>query len=210
MKLQCTFDVMSFEEMEKRLEKIGDYIDIIEVGTPMIIDEGQKRVKYFAEKYPDRCILSDTKIMDGGKIEADMAYKAGAKICTVCACAEDATILEVVRSAKEFGGQVLCDLIGIRDVEARAKWLDEIGVDYVCVHTAKDTQSDDNNPLDELHRVKAVVKNAQVSVAGGINMKTIDSMINEGPDVIIVGGAIHNAEDWEAACKIMHDKIKAA
>ena len=53
MKLQCAFDLMSFEEMEKRLEKIVDYIDIIEVGTPMIIDEGQRRVKYFSDKYPD-------------------------------------------------------------------------------------------------------------------------------------------------------------
>ncbi|MBR3227954.1 MAG: orotidine 5'-phosphate decarboxylase [Erysipelotrichaceae bacterium] len=210
MKLQCAFDLMSFEEMEKRLEKIVDYIDIIEVGTPMIIDEGQRRVKYFSEKYPNKCILSDCKIMDGGKPEADMAFNNGAKIVTVCACAADATILDVIKSAKEHGGQVLCDLIGIKDVEGRAKWLEEAGVDYVCVHTAKDTQSDDNNPLDELHRVKAVVKNAQVSVAGGINMKTLDSMINEGPDVIIVGGAIHNAEDWEAACKTMYGKIKAA
>ena len=209
MQLQVAFDVMDFKTMEKRLEELKDMIDIIEVGTPMVIDEGQKRVKYFAEKYPDKCILSDTKIMDGGKIEADMAFNNGAKICTVCACAEDATILEVIRSAKEHNGEVLVDLIGIRDVEARAKWLDENGADYVCVHTAFDVQAT-HDPLDELHRVKAVVKNAKVSVAGGIKMSTLDAMINERPDVIIVGGAIHNAEDYKEACRIMSEKVRNA
>lgn len=209
MELQVAFDVMDFETMEKRLDELKDMIDIIEVGTPMIIDEGQKRVKYFSDKYPDKCILSDTKIMDGGKIEADMAFNNGAKICTVCACAEDATILEVIRSAREHGGEVLVDLIGIRDVEERAKWLDENSADYVCVHTAFDVQAT-HDPLDELHRVKAVVKNAKVAVAGGIKMSTIDAMIKEGPDVIIVGGAINNQPDPKEACRIFMEKIKAA
>lgn len=209
MQLQVAFDVMTFEEMEKRLDELKDLIDIIEVGTPMVIDEGQRRVKYFSDKYPDKCILSDTKIMDGGKIEADMAFNNGAKICTVCACAEDATILEVIRSAKEHGGEVLVDLIGIRDVEERAKWLDENGADYVCVHTAFDVQAT-HDPLDELHRVKAVVKKAKVAVAGGIKMSTIDAMINERPDVIIVGGAIHNAQDYVDACRIFSEKVRNA
>lgn len=212
MKLQVAFDVMTQDEMEARLEKIADYIDIIEVGTPMIIDEGQKRVKYFSDKYPNKCILSDTKIMDGGKIEADMAFANGAKICTVCACAENATILEVVKSAREHGGEVLVDLIGIKnsEIEECAKWLDENGVDYICIHTAFDVQGISNNTQEQLHKVKAVVKKAQVSVAGGIKLNTLDAMMSESPDVIIVGGAIHNAEDWSGTCKIMFDKIKNA
>lgn len=208
MKLQVAFDVMSIEEMDERLSKIKDYVDIVEVGTPMIIMDGQKPVRYFSEKYPDKIILSDTKIMDGGKLEAEYALNAGASIVTVCACADVATIKGCLEATKAAGKELLVDLIGISDVETTAKYLDELGVDYICVHTASDVQSDKNNPIDELRRIRKIVKNAKVSVAGGINFTTLDTIMKEQPDVIIVGSAIHKADDYVETCKKMYNLIK--
>lgn len=207
MKLQVAFDVMSLEEMESRLDKMVNYIDIIEVGTPMIIKEGQKLVKYFSEKYPDKVILSDTKIMDGGALETKYALDAGASIVTVCACAENATIEEALKETKKAGKELLVDLIGVKDLEERAKYLDDLGVDYICVHTASDVQSKENNPLNDLTRVKQVVKKAKVSCAGGINLNTLGSIMSLGPDVVIVGSAIHNNDDPYHTCKTMYQLI---
>jgi len=45
-------------------------------------------------------LLADTKIVDGGEIEAADAFAAGANIVTVLGVAEDETIRGVVRAAE--------------------------------------------------------------------------------------------------------------
>ena len=43
MKLQLALDEMKTEEAIKLVEKVKDYIDIIEVGTPICLDAGKGR-----------------------------------------------------------------------------------------------------------------------------------------------------------------------
>ena len=45
MKLQVAFDLQSSDEVLNFLEKNGDLIDIVEIGTPLIIAEGLKCTK---------------------------------------------------------------------------------------------------------------------------------------------------------------------
>ena len=45
MKLQLALDEMKTEEAIKLVEKVKDYIDIIEVGTPICLDAGNNAVK---------------------------------------------------------------------------------------------------------------------------------------------------------------------
>ena len=42
MKLQLALDEMKTEEAIKLVEKVKDYIDIIEVGTPICLDAGNR------------------------------------------------------------------------------------------------------------------------------------------------------------------------
>ena len=44
MKLQVAFDLQSSDEVLKFVEKNGDLIDIVEIGTPLIMREGLKSV----------------------------------------------------------------------------------------------------------------------------------------------------------------------
>ena len=50
MKLQVAFDLQSSDEILNFLEKNGDLIDIIEMGTPLIIKEGLKSVLKIKKK----------------------------------------------------------------------------------------------------------------------------------------------------------------
>ena len=40
MKLQLAFDLGSFQDLILLLEQVEDLIDIIEIGTPLIVKEG--------------------------------------------------------------------------------------------------------------------------------------------------------------------------
>ena len=45
MRLQIAFDMVSIEEALEMAEKIHDIIDIVEIGTPMIIKYGMDDMK---------------------------------------------------------------------------------------------------------------------------------------------------------------------
>jgi 3-hexulose-6-phosphate synthase len=199
MKLQLALDMFDIPQSIEILKGLADVIDIVEIGTPMIIREGVHAVKKVKDAFPDLTVLADLKIMDGGGIEAASAFDAGADIVTVLSVAENATIKEVVKTAKKYGKQVMADMIAVRDLAARSKELDQFGLDYLCVHTAFDVQNTGKNPLDELKVLNSTVKNTKTAVAGGIKLSTLRETAGEDPEIIVVGGGISNQADKRAA-----------
>ena len=73
MKLQIALDLVDTNTALKMVEKIQDIIDIVEIGTPMIVKEGMAPVKAMKEKFPQVTVLADVKIADGGAIESGYA-----------------------------------------------------------------------------------------------------------------------------------------
>jgi 3-hexulose-6-phosphate synthase len=208
MKLQIAIDMVDAEMALKMVEQIHDVVDIVEVGTPMIVREGMLPVRLIKEKFPKVVVLADAKIVDGGDIESGDAFEAGADIVTVLGVAEDATIQAVVNTARKYGKQVMADMICVSDVGKRAAELDRMGVDYVCLHTALDVQNTGKTPFDELSLVMAVLVNAKVAVAGGINMGTIPLTKSYQPEIVVAGGALTKAANLRAAVIEMEDAIK--
>ena len=92
MKLQVAFDLQSSDEILNFIEKNGDLIDIIEIGTPLIIKEGLKSVLKIKKKFPKQTVLADLKIMDAGLLEAQIGFDAGADIVTVLGLASTKTL----------------------------------------------------------------------------------------------------------------------
>ena len=109
MKLQLALDDITLDDAVELLDKVHTYVDIIEVGSPFIIEEGMRPVRIFKEKYPDCEILADTKIMDAGEYEAEETFKAGADYCTVLGVTDTLTIEGCVKAAKEYGKQTRTD-----------------------------------------------------------------------------------------------------
>lgn len=208
MKLQIALDTLTLEECITLMDEVRESVDVIEVGTPFVIEEGMVPVRELKKRYPEKEVLADVKIMDAGEYEADKCFEAGADIVTVLGVSHDATIEGVVKSAKKYGKKVMVDMIAVKDLAQRTAELDQMGVDYICVHTAFDIQSTGKNPLDELMVVNKVVKNAQSAVAGGVKLATIDAIVDEGAKIIVVGGAICNAEDRAAMAKEMKLHLK--
>ena len=199
MKIQLAIDLVDTAAAIEMVEAIGDLIDIVEVGTPMIIREGLAPVRALKARFPEAVVLADTKIMDGGAIEAGDAVSAGADFVTVLAVADDATIANVVAAAHQQGRKAMADMICVRDIAARACQLDALGLDYICVHTAKDVQNTGRDPLDELSTIVPLLKNARPAVAGGISKTTVAAAVKAGAEIVVVGGALTGAPDLRTA-----------
>ena len=207
MKLQLALDDIGFEEAMELVGKVRNYVDIVEVGSPFIIDCGMKPVRRIKELYPELEVLADTKIMDAGEYEAELTYKAGADYCTVLGATDTLTIKGCVDAAEKYGKKVFVDMICVKNVEERVAELEAAGVSCISVHTGVDLQAAGVTPLDDLKRIKGASKHSVISVAGGINLSTVDKYIEQGADIVIVGGGINHAADPVAAAKALYERI---
>lgn len=210
MKLQLALDLVNIPQAIELIEEVEEHIDVVEIGTPVVINEGLHAVKAVKEAFPNLTVLADLKIMDAAGYEVAQAASAGADIVTILGAAEDASIKGAVEEAKKQGKQILVDMIAVQDKKVRAQELDEMGVDYICVHTGYDLQAIGQNSFDDLRTIKSVVKNAKTAIAGGIKMDTLPEVIEAKPDLIIVGGGIAGQEDKNAAASQMQKLIRNA
>jgi len=208
MKLQLALDTFTLEESIELLNQVNEYIDIIEVGTPFIIEDGLIPVRKFKELYPNCEVLADVKIMDGGEYEAEKCFNAGADIATVLGAAHNETILGTIKAARKYNKKIMVDMINVKDIRLRVKEIDEMGVDYICVHTAFDVQNSGANPLEELKIINDILINAKSAVAGGLKLATIPTVVKEGAEIIVVGGGISNAKDKIKMCQDIKELMK--
>ncbi|HIH0640921.1 TPA: 3-hexulose-6-phosphate synthase [Staphylococcus aureus] len=200
MELQLAIDLLNKEDAAELANKVKDYVDIVEIGTPIIYNEGLPAVKHMADNISNVKVLADMKIIDAADYEVSQAIKFGADVITILGVAEDASIKAAIEAHKN-NKQLLVDMIAVQDLEKRAKELDEMGADYIAVHTGYDLQAEGQSPLESLRTVKSVIKNSKVAVAGGIKPDTIKDIVAESPDLVIVGGGIANADDPVEAAK---------
>ncbi|WP_039072881.1 3-hexulose-6-phosphate synthase [Bacillus sp. MSP5.4] len=208
MELQLALDLVNIPEAIEVVKEVEEYIDIVEIGTPVVINEGLRAVKEMKAAFPNLKVLADLKIMDAAGYEVMKASEAGADIITILGAAEDMSIKGAVEEAKAQGNKILVDMIGIKDIKSRAKELDELGVDYICVHTGYDLQAIGQNSFEDLMTIKNVVKNAETAIAGGIKLDTLPEVVKLKPDLVIVGGGIANQDDKAAAAAKMKQMIQ--
>ena len=161
MKLQLALDDLTIEQSIELLHKVENQVDIIEIGTPFMMMEGMKAIREIKKRFPNHEVLCDTKIMDAGGYETEIALDAGADYVTVLGITDTATIRACVEKAKAYDRQVVVDMICVPDMPQRIKILEDIGVDYLAVHTGVDQQANGRTPLDDLIEMKAAAKKAK-------------------------------------------------
>jgi len=206
--LQVALDFVDLERaVEVCREALEGGVDWIEVGTPLIKSEGLNAVRVMRREFPDRKIIADMKTIDAGRTEVECAAKAGANIIDVLGTSSDETIAECVDAARNYGAEIVVDMIEVADPVARARAAEEAGADYIAVHTAIDVQMAGGDPFDVLEHVCEAV-DIPVACAGGINSETAAQAISHGADIVIVGGAIIKSSDaHQAAAEIKESMV---
>ncbi len=198
-RLQVALDFIELDRaLQVAAEAAAGGADILEAGTPLIKSAGLESVRRLRRLFPNLTISADMKVMDAGRTEVESAAKAGAKLVHVLAVAPDATIAECVVAGREYGAEIVADLIGCGDPVERARQAAKLGVDYVGVHTAIDQQMQGADPFGLLKELVAAVE-VPICVAGGIHSESAVQAVEAGASVVIVGGAVTKAADARRA-----------
>lgn len=202
-RLQLALDTMQLDRaLQIASEAVGGGVDWLEAGTPLIKSAGTEAIRELKRRFPKCKVVADMKTMDTGALEVEIASKAGADIVTVMAAADDDTIKDAVRAARNYNAEVMADLLGMKDPVGRAKEIESFGVDYICLHVGIDQQMVGGTPVDLVGEIAAAV-NIPVAAAGGLNSETVAGVIERGVKVCIVGGAITKAENVTEAAAVI-------
>ena len=89
LELQLAIDLLNKEEAAELAKKVEEYVDIVEIGTPIVINEGLPAVQHLDENISNAKVLADLKIMDAADYEVSQAIKFGADVVTILGVAED-------------------------------------------------------------------------------------------------------------------------
>jgi len=198
--LQVALDLMQLNRsVVIAHEAVSGGVDWIEVGTPLIKSDGAEAIRTLRKEFPSMKIIADTKTMDVGAFEVEIAAKAGADIVTVLGLADDFTISEAVSAGRKYGTEIMVDMINVTDRVKRSKEVEKLGVSYICLHMGIDTQMRGESAPIEVLRNIVKETSIPVAVAGGITPKTASEYVSTGASIVIVGGAIIKAADIKEA-----------
>ena len=208
VKLQVAIDLLKIEDAIALAAKVAPYVDIIELGTPLIKSEGLSGIRKMKDAFPNKLVLADFKTADAGELEANMAFGAGADYVTILGTTGDSTIAGAVKAAKAHDKGVVVDTIGVKDRVKRAKEAIALGAEFVELHAGLDEQAEEGYSIQVLidEAARAGVK---VSIAGGVNSSSITAVKQSGAIVAVAGAAIYGAEDPAQAAKELKELLNA-
>jgi len=212
-KLQLALDQLSWNPAEKVVNEIGEYVDIIEFGTPLVkgigisfITEMIKRMRK-DKRLKNKEFLIDTKTMDVPAYEAKLCFDmAKADYMTVLGVAPLKVLTESIQDVKDRKEKhkVFFDLMNIaehtrqcnRAVDIVKLHIKKEITPHLGVHSGISEQTVGSavpglNKLIKILNKKNVRNLCQVAVAGGVKLdKYLPKILDLNPDVIIVGGAL--------------------
>ena len=201
--LQVALDILELPRaVQIAQEALSGGADWIEAGTPLIKSEGIQAVRALRDRFPDTTLVADMKVADTGALEVEMAAKAGADIVCILADADDAVVMDAIRSKDKYGIRLMADLINVRDPVSRARQLEDMGVDIICAHTGIDQQMTGRDSLALLRSLAPHIK-IPLAVAGGIDANQAADAVKAGAQIVVVGGwVIRSADVSKSAGKI--------
>lgn len=207
-KLQIALDVFTTKEALEILEEVADYVDYVEVGTPLCIAEGASATREVKKHFPDKIVFSDIKVMDGGSDCPRSVIDAGCDMFSVLATTDDNTMREAIKLGHDNEVMVLADFCNVSNMSKRALELDSFRADYLCCHVGYGRQESGANPVEELCQLE--VANTPKAIAGGIKLSTFQQALESSAEDIIVGGGIVRADNRIAVAKEMRKMMDAA
>lgn len=189
---QVSLDIPTIDEalvMAEGAVRAG--IDWIEAGTPLILGEGVHALEKLRGRFPDKPIVADLKTMDGAGLEAEMMFKAGATYVVVMSQAHWGSVVEMVKMARRYGGYVMADVMNAPDKAAAAKRMQELGVDWIILHTGFDERHHVSglSPLNELQSILDAVT-IPVQAVGGLSIEQAIQCVEMGASSLVIGAPL--------------------
>lgn len=203
-KLQIALDHNDLETALADIVKVGDVVDIIEVGTILCLQEGHRAISCIRSLFPEKIIIADTKCADAGGTVAKNVAVAGADFMTVICCAT----LPTMAAAKEEIKELQVELYGDWTFEQAQQWLD-LGITQAIYHQSRDALlSGETWGEKDLTKVKKLIDMGfNVSVTGGLTVETLKLFEGLAVYNFITGRGISAAPDPVKAAEAFKAEI---
>jgi 3-hexulose-6-phosphate synthase len=206
---QISVDVSTLKQgLDVAQAAVAAGVDIIEMGTPLLKNEGVANVvPAFRKQFPKALLLADMKTMDGGASEARFVYSGGGNIVDFLALAGVDTAKGVCSVRDEFKRKdpetprlAFADILiphqgpAAPAAEVALRMLDA-GVDAVGIHLQSDARR--TNPklietdyLGDVARsvFERVGKSAPVQVVGGLSIAQAKKLAGAGLRAFVISG----------------------
>ena len=197
---QIALDILTKQEVRELLtSEMLNAVDIVEIGTPLIIQYGLLIVEQIKDwTKGDKILFADTKIADAGRWETNEAISAGANMVSVLAGASTYT-LEEVRDATQLNqAKMVVDIIDLSlSDENKIKFIYSLYPDYLCIHLSTDVVKKGGSLL-EFSRQSSFVSSRRLPlmVAGGIHSLNLPEILKSiRPAIVVAGSSITKASD---------------
>lgn len=202
--LQIALDHNSLEDALADCMKVGEIVDIIEVGTILCLQEGQKAIRCLRRMFPNKTIVADTKCADAGGTVARNVAQAGADFMTVICCAPLPTMAAAQKEVREL--QV--ELYGNWTMQQARQWR-ELGINQVIYHQSRDALLAGGSWGEkDLNKVQELIDlGFEVSVTGGLTVETLELFQAMAVATFIAGRGITESKNPEQAAKDFQKKI---
>ncbi|MDO4888274.1 MAG: orotidine 5'-phosphate decarboxylase / HUMPS family protein [Actinomycetaceae bacterium] len=208
--LQIALDTFDLPSALAPLQKASRHIDVVECGTILVLCEGFRAVRAVRALFPDKRVLADVRIAEAGSKIARLAFESGADLVSCVAGASLTTIEQVCKVADEFGAEVQVELADEwYDVERARAWR-AAGVQHVIVKRSRDREAagDLSWKPEDLERIDELAAlGLTVTITGGVSPKDLPAFVGRNVGIVIVGRAIVEAEDPEAAAAELKETI---
>src|SRR5437879_1755515 len=205
-KVQVALDLIHLKDalrIAKAANRAG--VEWIEAGTPLIKSEGMRSVRELKRALP-AVVVADMKTLDAGAIETEIALGAGVDIVSISGLAHDSTIKGSARVKDRYNRRLMVDLLMTTSPVLRAREVERLGADIICLHTGVDAQKSMRSKLKLSPVLSTLARTLKVplAAAGGINPRLAPRFAAAGVRVLIVGGWITSSTDpYGAALEVV-------
>ncbi len=185
----------TLEEGEEIISElpVSDRI-IIEAGTPLIKAYGIEGIRRLNDAWQFQVgnsfqayIVADTKCMDRGKTEVQIAKDGGASAATVLGAAPIETINYFIAACTDLGLDSMIDMIGVEQpfkVLRRLRKLPSV----VVLHRGVDEEAFDKNkpiPYLQINKIRSSF-DTMISIAGGDTIREVQRAIFNDANIVVV------------------------
>ena len=209
--IQIALDYPTIDEA-LAMAKIGVQagVDWLEAGTPLIVAQGAGVIGQLKRAFPDYPVLGDYKTMDSGGKNNVLTQKQGGQVMTICGNAPDETVKAGVAAAKETGVWVVVDLIGVKNVGARAKQCEDWGVNMVYLHYGADQRRADAT-MDSVQWLDEVLAAVKIPIGvGTFGVEDAVRAVSKGAELVAIGHPLISGEKPLEALAEYCKKVRAA
>lgn len=211
MLLQLALDALSFEKAKWLADLLHEEVDILEVGTPLLLRYGLRIVRKLKKLWMEKPVFVDAKIVDAGRYETEMILQSGADLVSVLAGASFFTLQEAKEACQKRDAKLVVDTIDcLHPSEEDIQKLRTVSPHYLALHLASDQVRTGKSWEEVMRGSPFLCESFSFMVAGGLKKDNVVRVFDIlRPEIVVVGSAITMSpsprEEIQFFRKVLHE-----